>query len=268
MKQASTTTETKSISLVEWFNGTPELLKLGFTEQEIEKAILDSGNDINSLTDIEGFSQFPSYHKRAELVDSNYWYTKTNYVNQGGKQYENRERVRGIGVRVPAHYQGLRHDKILFALFSAKWSWFDSFRKKEECEIKKYLSDLPISQIPDQFKDLTPAELRREYLIEKQVNECTKWSIYELRNDGEMYLTTQNGSLYVPIAALVEKDFSIIEKRMTEYHASYYNASGYGLNHRGRTQEEYKKDQQEAYYKAMSALTSPEALQLKEYLSK
>jgi hypothetical protein len=264
MKHATTQ---KQISLTDWFNGTEELLKLGFTENEIEKAIIDSGNDVNSLTDIQGFQSFPQFLKRAELVDANYSYTKTTHIIQQGKDFEARERVKGIGVRVPANYQGLKHGKILFALFSKKWSWFASFNKTETCEIKKYLSDMPMSQIPEEFKHLTPQQLRSEYLLEQELSECSLWEIYEMHNDAELYLNTDNGSLYVPIKALINSDFFIIEERMKSYWSSYLGVCGFALNHRGRSEDQYKNDQQEAYNKAMSALQSPQAKQLKKYLS-
>lgn len=269
MKSQATKPETKKpISLLEWFNGTEDLLKLGFTEKEIEKAIIESGNNVESLTDIQGFQSFPQYFKRAELVQEKFRYYKTNYINQFGKQYENREEVTGIGVRVPAEYQGLKHSKILFTLFSNKWGWFNSFTKQEECSIKKYLSDLPISQIPAEYQNLTPSELRREYLIEKEMKECSLWKIYEMREDGEIYLKTSLGTLYVPIKALANSDFSIIEKRMVDYWSSYYrpNLSGYGLNHRGRTEEQYLADQQKQLDEHLAILKSPEALKLKKLL--
>lgn len=264
----NTTTEQKAISLTEWFTGTPELLKLGFTEAEIEKAILDSDNNVDTLTEIKGYQSLPKWMKKAEVVqESGYRYFAEVYHPNGG-DWKRTEWRTGIGVRQTAQYQGLKHSAILFALFSNKWAWFDTFKKKEECSIKKFLSDLPISQIPAEFQNLTPSELRREYLIEKEVKECSQWKIYEMREDGEIYLETASGSLYVPIAALVNKDFPLIDKRMRTYWGWYnkVDLSGYALNHRGRTEAQYLIEQAEAQSKNLLPLESPEAIQLKKYL--
>jgi hypothetical protein len=261
--------ETKNLSLIEWFNGTPDLLKLGFSESEIEKAILDSGTTVEDLTEVKGFQSLPSYYKRFEVVQEKGHRYFVEVFHPNGGDWKKTEWRTGMGVRIPAQYQGLRHSKILFALFSNKWSWFDSFKKKEECSIKKYLSDLPISQIPEQFQNLTPTELRREYLIEKELKECSLWKIYEMRDDGEIYLETSKGSLYVPISALIQSDFSVIEERMRNYWGSYrkVDLSGYSLNHRGRTEAQYLIDQAEDQKKSLEPLKSPEGLQLKKYLS-
>jgi hypothetical protein len=262
------TTEIKTITLTEWFNGTQDLIKLGFTEPEILKAITDSGNTIDTLTEIKGFQSLPSYMKLAEITqERGYKYWVEVYHPNGG-DYKKTEWRTGMAVRVPAQYQGLKHNTILFALFSNKWAWFDTFKRKEECSIKKYLSDLPISQIPAEFQDLTPAQLKREYLIEKEVKECSKWTIYEMRADGEIYLETESGTLYVPIAALLNADFSLIEKRMRDYWGWYYKVdlSGYALNRRGRTEAQYLIEQAEAQSKNLLPLESPEAIQLKKFL--
>ena len=57
---------------------------------------------------------------------------------------------------------------------------------------------------------------------------------------------------------------------MIKYHNQYYdpkNLSGYGLNHRGRTKEQYAIDQKNAYKKAIKSLTSKEGLKLKSILN-
>jgi hypothetical protein len=270
MKQTQTTEQQKAISLTEWLTGTPELLKLGFTEAEIEKAILDSGNSVDTLTEIKGYQSLPQWMKKYEVVQERGYRYFVEVFHPNGGDWKKTEWKTGIGVRQTAQYQGLNHGAILFALFSNKWAWFDTFKNKEECSIKKFLSDLPISQIPAEFQNLTPSELRREYLIQKEVKECSQWKIYEMREDGEIYLETAAGSLYVPVKALTNNDFSAIEKRMREYLGWYYKVdlSGYALNHRGRTEAQYLIEQAEQQQKNLAALESPEAIQLKKYLSK
>ena len=49
-------------------------------------------------------------------------------------------------------------------------------------------------------------------------------SIYHLDGAKEIYIKCDNGkSLYVPVKAIVDKDYSLVEQRMNTYWSSYYN---------------------------------------------
>lgn len=269
MNNTTFSPDTKPISLIEWFNGTPELLKLGFTENEIQKAILDSGNDINSLTEIKGFQSFPSYFKRAEISqESGYKYFVEEYDRTG--QYSRNVWKTGIGVRVPAQYQGLKHGDILFSLLSNKFEWFTSFSKTESKTEKISLASLPINEIPEEYYNLTALELKHKYIDNPITKNKSLWTLYEVRNNPEIYLETSAGSLYVPISALINHNFHEIEERMISYATSYHdpiNLSGFALNHRGRSKEEYREDKINDYNKMIAPLATPEAIKLKKYLS-
>lgn len=263
-------TITKKIpTLLEWFTGTKVLLNLGFTEEEIIKAITDSGNDMMSLTDSKGFKQIPQWVKTYQIMkESGHRYYYEEYDRSG--QYKRTVTAIGMELRVIAQYQGLKHGGILFALFSNKWDWFKSFTKDETIEKKIFLSDLPISKIPKEYADTPLKELRMQYIIEKELQTNSLWEIYECREaNPEIYLKTENGSLYVPIKALIDADFSLIQERMHNYFGSYHRTdlSGYALNHRGRTEAEYLLDQEKQKNEALLALKSKEALALKQFLT-
>lgn len=276
----------KTYRLSDWLKGLETLKNLGFTVEEIEKAITDSGNNIDTLTDINGFQTFPQYLTNSvyEVVHtSGFSYMKTEYTNAKGKTFKHDEIVRGMGIRQPAQYQGLKHGAILFCLFKNKWSWFDSFTFTKECSIKTALSSLPINQIPAEYQHMTAAELRYENIVKKELQSCSRWDIYEIGSEKhfEIYLkcgenkgangifNTSFDSLYVPIEALVNSDFSIIEERMKSYWGWYNKTdlSGYALNHRGRTEEQYLKDQQAAHDEKIALLDSEEGKQLKAFLN-
>lgn len=51
-------------------------------------------------------------------------------------------------------------------------------------------------------------------------------SIYHLDGAKEIYIKCDNGkSLYVPIEAIIKKDYSLVENRMNTYWPSYYNTA-------------------------------------------
>lgn len=81
-------------------------------------------------------------------------------------------------------------------------------------------------RVPDHYQ-LAEKDLLRACLLEKfPYLKDFSFLTYRLdREDDEIYITCDNkNSLYAPIRALVEKDFSIIEKRMNDYWKWYYNS--------------------------------------------
>ena len=259
--------QTKEIKLSDWLTCKDTLLKLNFTEEEIEKALKDVEYNIDDLTDKKGFKTIPNYYKPNEVLKENYWFTTKKYDGEWVKEV----RVKGYEVRIKAQYQGLRHSKFLHQLLSNKYNWFNSFQE----EIITKEKPLPIYEwtllknIPEEYKNLTVKQLLEQEPLEIKTLKSL-WDIYELRDEkDEIYLKTEFGSLYVPYLALVDKDFSLIENRMKSYANSYHdpiNLSGFALNHRGRTKEEYKQDKIHDYNKMIKPLESKEAILLKKYL--
>ena len=117
-------------------------------------------------------------------------------------------------------------------------------------------------RIPARYQGLKHAAIIRKILEARfPWFNMFKWSIYELSDaeNYEIYMDTENGTLYVPIKALLERNPKIIEERMKSYHKWYYNVAGYKLNHKeNETVEQYKKRREQDYEKAISPLQSRE----------
>jgi hypothetical protein len=80
-------------------------------------------------------------------------------------------------------------------------------------------------RVPNQYQ-LAEKDLLLSCLLEAfpYLKDFTFPTYHLDRADDEIYIKTENGeSLYVPIRALTEKDFSIIEKHMNEYFKWYYS---------------------------------------------
>lgn len=255
------------LTVLDYFTPTKKLLELGFTKDEILTAINKSGNTVQSLTDETPFPSEPTYFKTYEVVKDRHRYKAKEYNGNWEREVEKT----GVLCRVPARYQGLRHGEILRHLFTEKWPWFADFKTTVKRKAKSKIRS--IEDVPEEMRDLPVSKiLEMMQQGEEVAEEKPLWDLYEFhgyeKQDYEMYLKTEFGSLYVPLQALLKSDFSIIEKRMQEYCGWYYNESGYGLNHRGRTFEQYKADREEEKRKALLPLVSKEAEALKKFLSR
>lgn len=246
-----------------------DLLNIGFTIDEIKKAIEDSGNTKESLTDKKGFLNEPKYMKVYEVTKERHQFKVDEYRGE----YKKEVLKTGIECRISAQYQGLRHGGIIFHLLKNRFNWFDKFNKKIKELVKPLEGYVRIKDVPNDFDNLTLKEIK-ELTEGKEVTKTKSlWSLHQMYTGSnyEMYLDTEFGTLYVPIQSLINKDFSLIENRMTTYALSYHdpiNLSGYALNHRGRTKEEYKRDKEQDYNNMVKPLESKEALKLKKFLSK
>ena len=108
-------------------------------------------------------------------------------------------------------------------------------------------------RVPDNYQ-LREKDLLRACLLEKfpYLSEFTFPTYHLDRIDDEIYIKCENGcSLYTPIRALLENDFSIIDKRMNEYWKWYYNSP----------------DKREYLEKQLSTLNTETALKLKSILA-
>lgn len=252
--------------VIDYFKPTEKLLELGFSREQIRAAIDKSGHDIESLTDKKGFENIPKYYKVHEVLNDHYQFTKDVYMGE----YKKEVKVWGYLVRIPGQYQGLRHGDILRQLFTDKWPWFSDFKTTVKRQVKSKI--MRIEDVPEEMQSLPVSEILKMINEGEEINEQKiLWNLYEFHSYGdsdyEMYLKTEHGTLYVPLQALLQSDFSIIEKRMNEYCSWYYNESGFGLNHRGRTFEQYKADRAAEKAKALLPLVSKEAEMLKSFLS-
>lgn len=242
--------KTKHPTAVDYLTCTEKLLNYGFTKKEVAEAIKNAGLSVRDLTDEKGHENFPNYLKLFEVVKESHSFTVKRYRGE----YVKEETTRGWLIRQPATYQGLNHGAILEKLFEKKFPFFSSFKKtvKEKVglglDFYEYSS---ISSIPEELRHLSVKELLSMTKPIEVETEKSLWDLYEMstgETDYEMYLNTEKGALYVPLTALLKKDFSIIEKRMKEYFGWYY------------------KDNKKELKKSLSILETDTAKKLKQAL--
>jgi len=226
------------MKLIDWLTCKEVLLQY-FTEEEIELALHQINYSLDDLTDIENFENEPKFYKHYELYKQNVRFNKKVYQGEYSKDVS----VVGNSYRVKAKYQGLKHGKLVHKLFSHKYEWFDSFFTTQLLDCKQFTGFIRLKDIPEEFKDLTINQLLE---VERKEVVKSQWKIYEVNSNPEMYLETEFGSLYVPYNSLIDRDFSIIENRMTTY-VNWYS-----------TDIEEKTAM-------LKPLISKEALKLKEY---
>ena len=241
------TLQASPIKLSSWLSNYDKLIKVGFSEQEIENALVKSSLTLRDLTTTKGFKSEPKYMGTYEVVRDKYRFTVEEWMGEYKKDVE----VIGLEVRIKCQYQHLRTKKLVDELFKAKFNWFNDNELMQVRTIttKKSISDLPISEIPDEYKNCTLSELRLKFIENKEEVLKSKFEIYG--DSEEMYLKTEFGSLYIPYEALLKNDFSIIENRMKTYFEWYYN----------------KADKKEQLEKALKPLESKEAKFIKSKLN-
>jgi hypothetical protein len=265
--------ETKYLDTIDFLKCRKELNVLGITDKEINKAFKELNINKNDLCE-----EYPiKINSNNTVLYSTHEFLRTGtgyFTDTRSDGFEKRYTANANIYLIPAQYQGLKHGKIIFQILSNRYPWMKTFTKNknyEESLVDKYIDTigrLSIKDLPEELKKLTINEIL-EIKKEKKVLLESSWSLYEMYSvDYEMYLTTEFGSLYVPIKALINKDFSIIDKRMKSYSLSYNDPkylSGYALNHRGRTKEEYQKDKIKDHENMIKPLYSQEAKLLKKF---
>lgn len=251
-------------------------LELGFSEEEIKEASERCSLKDSDVSEIKGFKDESTpqhFYKVHQFVKESHTYHERQYCSNG-RELADSKTVSGIGVRVPSDYQGSVTNNMLTQLFKKRHDWFDSFlinKNYTEKPLDYALTRgmLMLENLTEEHKALTGFELLELSKVKTEIQGTkSAWSIYNL---DEMYLSTELGSLYVPVKAIIESDFSIIENRMKTHSKSWYKPgtlAGFTLNHRGRSEEEYMKDKQAEYDKNLSILTSNEALLLKTLMTK
>ena len=201
-----------------WLTNYDILIELGFTVDELEYALFCAGLSIDHLTEEKAYEHdLPKWVGAMSVLSPSKPAYFKRYATVKGHQYERTERVNSAwSIRQRAQYQSLKHGKLMYSLLSNRFSWFKDF----------------------------------------------KWTLYQLdRVDDDIYMTVtpkkdnnhQTGSsLYVPIMALINSDWSLIDERVTKYFKSYYNTP----------------DRAEFLKSALATLECPEALKLKKVLKK
>ena len=232
---------------INWLHCKDVLLELGFTKTEITKALEENFLTVDKLTSKESFEFEPRHLSVHEITKDISWFDKKVYstvIEKGVRvEVEGSVRTKGVEVRIIDNYQHLKDSAIFYTLLKNKFKWFTSFTEftqKDKNEIKEeyYQSTAPKDLNKDRLKEVLFSAERK----------ASKWDIYHIESfDKEIYLTTSEGSLYIPLNAIMKKDFSIIEKRMEDYFKSWCN----------NDKKKIKKN--------LTPLDSIEANQLKEY---
>lgn len=263
--------EVPDITNAEWLKCYDILISFGFTKEEINKAIDEAELKLSSLTDTSGYENIDMFkHLKVtyDIIRNSYYFTKKVYNGE----WEKEVKTHGYEIRTPSTYQGLRHGDIIFNLLKNKFSWFDDdiFNLFTKVEQNKFNLDSKVKDFYHDYSNFTVKEII-ELRDNPKVVKKSLWSIYELHNDSdEIYLKTEFGSLYVPYKALLKYDKKIIVERMKKYNLDYHDPirlSGFALNHRGRTKEQYKIDKENDYANAIKPLESKEAKYLFKKLS-
>lgn len=270
------TTEMNKPQAIDYLKCRKPLNNLGISDQEIITALNQLNITKKDLCDelhVKIHGNEPKHYQAYEFLKTGIGHFK-EYNGEYVKEYMAKADI----YLVPARYQGLKHDKIIHRILSNRFGWFNTFLKDknyQESETGKYfdiLGRLDVNKLPEEYLNLSVAELiamKKGPLVTKKES---AWSLYEMYDENyEVYLTTEYGSLYVPIKALLDGDSSIIKRRMKSYADSYHDPkklSGYALNHRGRSKQEYAKDKLDDYNKMIAPLKSKEAKLLFKHLIK
>lgn len=263
----------KKPEIIDYLKCKKALNNIGITDKEITKAFEQlqiSRNDLCEEYAIERPGRKPvnSVHEFLKVGIGHFEKYQGEYV----KKYTATADI----YLIPSQYQGLRHGKIIEKILNNRFKWFNTFLKDkcyQESETERYfdtIGRLDVNRLPEKYKNMTVAELVSLRDGIKSTKKESAWSLYEMYNENyEIYLTTEFGTLYVPIKALLDKDFNLIKKRMISYALSYHDPkhlSGFALNNRGRTMEQYAIDKKIDYENMIKPLKSKEAKMLKKLL--
>lgn len=223
----------KELTAIDYLTIRPQLNELGFTDDEIIRAIDQSGLNVNLLTDRKTFaeSSHAEHFKVKEYIGTSvHHYTLVN--NEG---YEKRMHCNGVAFRVPAHYQGLKHGRIIHKLLENKFEWFSSFtvdktyKESETGEWFDAIGRLNVNDLPDKYRKMTVAQVVELSLEKDIVKKKSAWDLYEMHDveSYDIYLRTERGSLYVPIKCLLNGDVNGIIERSVSYLWDYRNMRHY-----------------------------------------
>lgn len=266
--------KTETFNRIDFLKCRIYLNELGITDNEINKALDELNISKKDLCDEKAFER-PAcnidYIKIKEFLRIGTGHFK-KYQGEYVKEYTANADI----YLIPSQYQGLKHGKIIFQILTNRYPFMTQFlidKNYKEAEIEvDTIGRLDLKNLDEKYNNLTIKEVRKLVAKKDVIKKKSAWDLYEMRSiDYELYLITEFGSLYVPIKSLINKDFNLIKNRMIKYSLSYHdpkNLSGFALNHRGRTKEQYAIDKQIDYDNMIKPLKSKEAKIIQEFFKK
>jgi len=117
------------LKLSNWLTCKPKLLELGFTEEEIDTAMEKSKLAESDLTDLA--VDKPRYHNGLHEEVTPPQTTKEMHSRDcmlEGKMWQATRWETGPAIRIPARYQGLRHNRVLVPLLLARCPGLSDFK--------------------------------------------------------------------------------------------------------------------------------------------
>jgi hypothetical protein len=227
------TIKDKEYSGTDFLRCTKQLNELGFSNEEMEAAIDTAGTTESQLTERKHYS------KDSNIV--NY------YTNKGD------DPQRGI-------YVGMEYGYIKRVV---------TVRDREYENTSREIAHAVVQ--PNQYQGLYQGKIIHVLLASRLPwFDSFEWSIYEMHGYDkqvyEIYMKTENGSLYAPVKALLACDAEAIKKRNIDYFAQYYRWD-YNLNHqKGESVEDFNARCEGMREKAVKNFGSKEAKQLFEVM--
>lgn len=219
----------ESKSPLYWLSCFDKLLDYGFTLEEMERVVKQLKIKVEDLTDKEDFEN-GCHNQKAQLFRD--W-----FVSEHIEVYED--------IKVDGQYISMKGYK--------------------KGEVQTFI-------IPAKYQGLKHGEFIKK-LLENKFKWFKKFVFdfysFEYNNEYEFYLKTEFGSLYIPLKSVLERDYSLIIKRMKGYYKDYRLISSYELNkNKGEGLEDFKERKEKEYLKDIKPLESKEAKQFERYLTK
>jgi hypothetical protein len=248
--------EENKLEAIDYLRCRPQLNEMGFSDEQIKTALVEVGLNVNLLTDSYGCERGSKpYMKPYEFIRHGQVHAE-EWKGEFKKEYT----YNGDFYRVPSQYQSTKVGDLVMELFSKRYVWWNDFTidknytESETGEWFDFMGRLDVDALPEKYLNMKVYEVRDLNIKKDLTKKKSAWSMYDIHDAEkyEVYLATEFGSLYVPIQAILKKDFSIVEKRMLDYFGDYYSGKG---------REEY-------YAKAIKALESEEAKLLSLFLNK
>ena len=116
-----------SVTLYEWMPGVSWWHANGFTREEIETGLADSGLKISDITTREVFDREPGYAPK-ELVEKNAVGTRHLFLEHKGHSWERTENFRGDRYLIRSQYAHLYTTPFVRQMLRTRLPWFDEFK--------------------------------------------------------------------------------------------------------------------------------------------
>lgn len=217
------------MKLRKWLNCEKDLLKI-FSVEELEKALKESRLTEEDLTDVKDCENGCYYkpNKLIKPIHTSNTITVYKTVRVDG-QFVSMEGYKSGSVetyRIPARYQGLKHERLIRKLLENKFEWFNKFKWE--------------------IYELSGLEHYEIYLKTSEKHKSFKTKL----------------SLYVPLVALIKKDIEAIKKRNVGYWGFYTNSS-YNLNKKnGETLKKFQERKERENKEYLEVFNTKETIEL------